>query len=105
MVQTVLSGAAVGAGGVDAPTLSRAMSRLEQQGLVRRLPDPDDRRAVIVEATGRGRRLQQRLRAARADALQVGLAELDPEPRRLLHAALPVLELVANALKAQRARP
>lgn len=91
--------------GIDAPTLSRAVSRLEQQGLVRRLPDPDDRRAVLVEATGRGKRLQQRLRAARADALQGRLAELGPERRRLLHAALPVLEQVADALKAQRVRP
>jgi DNA-binding MarR family transcriptional regulator len=90
--------------GVDAPTLSRAVSRLEEQGLFRRLPDPDDGRAVTVEATAAGKRLQQRLRAARADALQARLGEFGEEERRLLHDALPVLEAVADALKQQRTR-
>lgn len=88
--------------GLDAPTLSRAVSRLEQRGLVRRRPDPDDGRAVTAEATAAGKRLQQRLRAARADALQARLAELDAAERRSLHDALPVLEAVADALKRQR---
>lgn len=90
--------------GVDAPTLSRAVSRLEERGFVRRLPDPDDRRAVMVEATAAGKRLLQRLRAARADALHARLAELGEDERRLLHDALPVLEAVADALKQQRTR-
>ena len=90
--------------GIDAPTLSRSVSRLEEQGLCRRLPDPIDRRAVIVEATAAGRRLHGRLRAARADALQVQLAELGVEQRGVLHEALPVLEAVADALKRQRGR-
>jgi DNA-binding MarR family transcriptional regulator len=90
--------------GLDAPTLSRAVSRLEQRGLFRRLPDPDDGRAVTVEATAAGKKLQQRLRAARADALQARLVELDATERRSLHEALPVLESVADALKRQKAR-
>ena len=90
--------------GIDAPTLSRGVSRLEEQGLVRRLPDPDDRRAVMVEATAAGKRLQARLRAARADVLQARLGELGDDERSRLHDALPVLEAVADALKRQRAR-
>ena len=31
------------------------LDRLEQARLVRRLPDPDDRRGVLVELTGHGR--------------------------------------------------
>jgi DNA-binding MarR family transcriptional regulator len=88
--------------GLDAPTLSRAVSRLEQRGLVRRRPDPNDGRAVTAEATAAGKRLQQRLRAARADALQERLAELDADELRRLHDALPVLEAVADALKRRR---
>src|SRR5215471_11914305 len=30
------------------------IDRLERRGLVRRLPDPDDRRGVIIELTGQG---------------------------------------------------
>ncbi len=111
LLSTVVRGGSIGLSalseieGVDAPTLSRVVSRLEQRGLFRRLADPDDGRAVIVEATAAGRKLQQRLRAARADALQVRLGELDGAGRRSLHEALPVLESIADALKRQKARP
>jgi len=88
--------------GVAAPSLSRAVARLERQGLVRRRPDPSDGRAVIVEATPAGTRLMRELRAARDDALRVRLSELDEAERRLLHAALPVLETVADDLKRSR---
>ena len=91
--------------GVDAPSLSRAVDRLEAKKLVRRSPDPDDGRAVVAEATGAGRQLMDTLRSARNDALQARLAQLDVEERRLLHAALPVLEGLADALKGERARP
>lgn len=88
--------------GVDAPSLSRSVSRLEERGLCRRLQDAADRRAVVVEATVAGKRLHGRLRAARADALQARLAGLTAGERELLHDALPVLEAVADALKRQR---
>ena len=91
--------------GIDAPTLSRAVARLEEQGLVRRRPDPSDRRAVTVEPSAPGRKLLQRLRAERNDALRARLAELGDDERRLLHDALPVLETLADALRKERARP
>ncbi len=109
LLSTVARGGRVGLSelseleGVDPPTLSRAVSRLEEQGLFRRLPDPDDRRAATVEATAAGKRLQRRLRAARADSLRARLAELGEDERSLLHEALPALEAVADALKRQRA--
>src|SRR5690348_9925823 len=37
---------------VAPPTLTRAIARLEEDGMVRRRPDPSDGRAVLVEATG-----------------------------------------------------
>jgi DNA-binding MarR family transcriptional regulator len=40
---------------VDQSTLSRQISSLATHGLVDRTPDPDDRRAVLVEATDKGR--------------------------------------------------
>lgn len=89
--------------GLDAPTLSRAVSRLERRGLFRRRPDPHDGRAVTVEATAAGKRLQKSLLAARADALQALLVELGAERRHVLHEALPTLETVADGLKQRRA--
>ena len=40
-------------------TMTTRLDGLEQAGLVRRLPDPDDRRGVLVELTKKGLRLHQ----------------------------------------------
>jgi DNA-binding MarR family transcriptional regulator len=39
--------------------MTTRLDGLEQAGLVRRLPDPDDRRGVLVELTKKGLRLHQ----------------------------------------------
>lgn len=73
---------------VDKSKLVLILDELEAAGLVRRRPDPTDRRARIVEATGRGRRV---LDAARADIEAVEgqlLADLDPPARDALRATL-----------------
>ena len=36
--------------------MTNRLDRLEEAGLVRRLPDPDDRRGVLVEVTAKGKR-------------------------------------------------
>ena len=41
--------------------MSLTIDRLERAGLVRRLPDPTDRRRVVVEATATGVRLAKRV--------------------------------------------
>jgi MarR family transcriptional regulator for hemolysin len=43
--------------GIEGPTLTRHLDRLEEAGLVVRRRDPDDRRAVRVELTAAGERL------------------------------------------------
>jgi DNA-binding MarR family transcriptional regulator len=47
---------------VEPPTMTRLVDGLQHDGYVRRSPDPDDARAVLVEATDRG---VQALREAR----------------------------------------
>ena len=47
--------------GVEGPTLTRHLDQLEAAGLVRRVPHPDDRRAVRVEPTGAGLALHARM--------------------------------------------
>ena len=36
--------------------MTNRLDRLEESGLIRRLPDPDDRRGVLLELTAKGRR-------------------------------------------------
>jgi DNA-binding MarR family transcriptional regulator len=42
--------------GLSGPAMTNRLDRLEAAGLVRRLPDPDDRRALQVELTDEGHR-------------------------------------------------
>jgi DNA-binding MarR family transcriptional regulator len=72
---------------VHPTSVTNTISRLEAQGLVRRLPGEADRRSVLAAITPEGR---DRLRAA-AEALtaaEIGLPGLAPEELRRIHAAL-----------------
>ena len=89
--------------GMNPTMLSRVVADLEEAGLVRRAPDPSDRRATLLEATAAGRRLHARVRAERDDVLTVQLAALSDADRRALERALPVLEELAERLKGRRA--
>lgn len=55
------------------------IDRLERRGLVRRLPDPDDRRGVIVELTDQGLEVVDAAVAALAISDRELLERLDPE--------------------------
>lgn len=45
--------------------MTARLTRLEQDGLIRRLPDPTDRRGVVVELTPKGRKLIEAAAATR----------------------------------------
>src|SRR6266487_4071797 len=47
---------------VEAPHVSRQVQRLQQAGYVDRVPDPDDRRAQLIELTPAGRAASDRIR-------------------------------------------
>jgi DNA-binding MarR family transcriptional regulator len=89
--------------GLNPTMLSRVIAELADQGLVRRVTDPTDRRAALVDATAAGRRLREKILGERRDVLNVQLAQLSAEERRLLDDALPVLEKLAERLKDRRA--
>jgi DNA-binding MarR family transcriptional regulator len=61
---------------VHATSVTNAVTRLENAGLVRRDPHPDDARAVLVSITKKGRTLQARATTALNDGLftQPGLS-------------------------------
>jgi MarR family transcriptional regulator for hemolysin len=50
--------------GIEGPTLTRHLDGLEENGIVRRVRDSSDRRAVRVELTADGERLFQTLKQA-----------------------------------------
>lgn len=89
--------------GLNPTMLSRAVAGLAERGLLERSSDTDDRRAAWVKATGRGRRLAERMRRERTDAVNAALGELSAEERRLIEAGLPALESLAEELKRGRA--
>jgi MarR family transcriptional repressor of emrRAB len=62
----------------------RVVDRLEEDGLARRRPNPDDGRAVRVELSAAGRRAADRVLSARAAALEGALRGLSGEQRALL---------------------
>ena len=74
--------------------MTTRLDHLERAGLVRRLPDPDDRRGVLVELTAKGRRLHQEAIGAQA-AKEALLAEaLNAREKEQLNALLRRVMLV-----------
>lgn len=78
--------------------LSRITAQLCDAGLIRRLPDPEDRRAVLVQATAAGRRIRERIHKERTQALGSYMAGLSDTQCEALWQALPVLEELAERM-------
>ncbi|HET8598914.1 MAG TPA: MarR family transcriptional regulator [Segeticoccus sp.] len=74
------------------PTMTGQLHRLEQQGWVRRLSDPTDGRASLVEITDEGRRALGEVRAARERVIAPLLAQLSSEERQQLSQGLAVVQ-------------
>jgi DNA-binding MarR family transcriptional regulator len=85
--------------GVRQPSMTDLVRRLERLGLVSRKPDPEDRRAVLIEATEAGRRYLDELVVAREEFLRERLTALDPADRAAIEAALPALRLLIDPVK------
>ena len=84
--------------GVEAPTMSRLIDRLEREGLVRRGKDPADSRAVVISPTPRARRQLAAGRKARAVTMAPYLEPLSSRERDELSHALNLIESLALAL-------
>jgi DNA-binding MarR family transcriptional regulator len=77
---------------ISSATMTSTLDRLERQGLVRRLPNPEDRRSVLVEVTEAGRGLCDRFLPG-INALQIAvMSDLEPAERDQL------LELLEKVL-------
>jgi DNA-binding MarR family transcriptional regulator len=83
--------------GITAPTASRAVDGLVELGLLQRLPDPADRRAVRIDMTEPGRKDVEGKKARAAAALEPAIAALSAQDRAKLAA---LLARLADALEA-----
>ena len=88
--------------GVSQPSMTQLVQRLERQGLVARLADPDDGRAALIGVTECGQALLDDRKRLRRERLTVLLATLTAEEESALwlsaRVAFPVLRrLVENA--------
>ena len=55
---------------VTSATMSKLVTAMEGEGLVRRYPDVNDARSIRIEATAKGRRILERGRTRRLDLLE-----------------------------------
>jgi DNA-binding MarR family transcriptional regulator len=88
--------------GINPTMLSRLTTDLVEAGLLTRVSGQGDRRAAWAEPTAAGRRLVERIRRERTDAVKLALDALPESERRRIDDALSALELFAEQLKGER---
>lgn len=66
---------------VEQPTMANTLQRMERDGLVARLPDPDDKRSARVSLTELGKTHAEVALAAAKVVNGIGLGALRPEER------------------------
>jgi DNA-binding MarR family transcriptional regulator len=83
---------------VKPPTMTKVVAGLEAAGLVRRHDDPQDARAVSLEATSRGTKLLQAGRRRRVDRIAAALDTLTVDELDVLARAAAIVERVATII-------
>ena len=81
---------------VRPPTMTHLVRGLEQQGLVRRESDDDDKRVARISATQEGRQLLERGRQLRLRGLTERILTLDASDVTALEAAIPIIERLSE---------
>jgi DNA-binding MarR family transcriptional regulator len=93
--------------GVEAPHVTRQVQRLQQAGYADRVPDPDDRRAQLIQLTPAGRAAADRIREAGTAGMQAALAHWPSQERHQLATLLHrmVDDFLAYAAAEEREQP
>lgn len=84
--------------------ITNRIDRVEAQGLVKRLPDPNDRRGTIVRLTPKGRALADRAIKLHFEALAEMLSDIDGGERDQLAGLLSTLLKAVEARRAEQPR-
>jgi DNA-binding MarR family transcriptional regulator len=79
---------------IQRPTVTRLLGTLENDGLIERLTDPDDRRVSHVSVTKDGRALVKKLRSRKNAYLARRLRRLDDDELETLERATAILERI-----------
>lgn len=74
---------------IEKSTLSGLVDRAEKRGLVRRVPDPEDRRSIRIALTDEGRATAGAFKEEIVRVLVKQAEQLPPETARQFRAALP----------------
>ena len=83
--------------GITAGALTGRLDRLERRGLLRRVPDPDDRRVTLIELTDEGYELWQGAVGVQAKREQLVASALDERQQKQLNELLRLLMLSFEA--------
>lgn len=81
---------------VQPPSMTRIVEHLMDRGLVRRDPDPADRRQVLISRTPAGDELASQIVLLRTAWLAAQFDKLDPTDRDAITAAAPALRRLAE---------
>jgi DNA-binding MarR family transcriptional regulator len=68
--------------GIGKPAVTRGLDLLEHNGLIRREPDPADRRSVLITGTESGAALLSAMASGLASALAAATGSVTPEERQ-----------------------
>ena len=96
--------------GIAQPAMTQLVGRLEREGLVVRLIDPDDARATLVAITDAGRALRDELQESTHERMAELLDELRSDDQATLalamRVAMPLLQqLTRNAAQHSQSEP
>jgi DNA-binding MarR family transcriptional regulator len=83
---------------ISPQSMGATLAGLEARGLVRREPDPEDGRRIVLSITGEGLAALGRVRSARAGHLARALAGFSPAELDQLAVAVPLLERLAEGI-------
>jgi DNA-binding MarR family transcriptional regulator len=84
--------------GLNPTMVSRVVGKLDEIGLIRRIQNPRDLRAGLVEITAAGRSTHERIKAERGKVVTECLNRLPQGDRDAIIAVLPALEALAGEL-------
>lgn len=85
---------------IEQSTMANTLRRMERDGLVRRLPDPEDRRRTRIELTDRAQRLEPELAASARDVNAIAARGLNS--RELAAFMRTLTRIIANLETADR---
>ena len=83
---------------ISPQSMGATLGELEARGFIRRHPDPNDGRRILLSITATGRRELNRRRTARAEQLKKGLEDFTEAELAQLAAAVPLIERLADRL-------